>query len=73
MPFNGHQRIRARIAKRPQRIFPQYFEPEIEYSWTGYVGATRDHTRISTAYSLERLDLDRLQRPRRRPIRHPWR
>ena len=44
MPFNGHQRIRARIAKRLQRIFPQYVEPEIEYSWTGYVGATRDHT-----------------------------
>ena len=44
MPFNGHQRIRARIAKRLERIFPQYVEPEIEYSWTGYVGATRDHT-----------------------------
>tara|TARA_E500000331_G_scaffold107446_1_gene104273 strand:+ start:2228 stop:3523 length:1296 start_codon:yes stop_codon:yes gene_type:complete len=44
MPFNGHSRIRARIAKRLQRIFPQFIEPEIEYSWTGYVGATRDHT-----------------------------
>ncbi len=44
LPFNGHQRIRARIAKRLERIFPQYVEPEIEYSWTGYVGATRDHT-----------------------------
>ena len=44
MPFNGHGRIRARIAKRLQRIFPQFIEPEIEYSWTGYVGATRDHT-----------------------------
>lgn len=44
MPFNGHRRIRARIAKRLQRIFPQFVEPEIEYSWTGYVGATRDHT-----------------------------
>jgi len=44
MPFNGHKRIRAHIAKRLQRIFPQYLEPQIEYSWTGYVGATRDHT-----------------------------
>ena len=44
IPFKGHQRIRARIAKRLQRIFPQYLEPEIEFSWTGYVGATRDHT-----------------------------
>ena len=44
MPFNGHSRIRARIAKRLRRIFPQFIEPEIEYSWTGYVGATRDHT-----------------------------
>jgi len=44
MPFNGHSRIRARIAKRLKRIFPQFIEPEIEYSWTGYVGATRDHT-----------------------------
>jgi glycine/D-amino acid oxidase-like deaminating enzyme len=44
MPFNGHRRIRTRIAKRLQRIFPQYLEPEIEFSWTGYVGATRDHT-----------------------------
>ena len=44
MPFNGHQRIRTRIAKRLARIFPQYVEPEIEFSWTGYVGATRDHT-----------------------------
>ncbi len=44
IPFKGHQRIRARIAKRLQRIFPQYLEPKIEFSWTGYVGATRDLT-----------------------------
>ncbi|MDP6256842.1 MAG: FAD-binding oxidoreductase [Alphaproteobacteria bacterium] len=44
LPFNKEQRIKARIIKRLQKVFPQFTEPRIEQHWTGYVGMTRDHT-----------------------------
>jgi len=44
LPFNARARIKDRIEKRLNRIFPQYTNPKIDYVWTGYVGMTQDHT-----------------------------
>jgi glycine/D-amino acid oxidase-like deaminating enzyme len=44
VPFNGEQRIKRRIVKRLQKVFPQFTDPQIETICSGYVGVTRDHT-----------------------------
>lgn len=44
VPFNGEQRIKQRISKRLQKVFPQFTDPRIETISSGYVGITRDHT-----------------------------
>lgn len=44
LPFNGEQRIKARISSRLRKVFPQISDPRIEMICSGYVGITQDHT-----------------------------
>jgi glycine/D-amino acid oxidase-like deaminating enzyme len=40
--FNKAERIKARVAKRLQRLWPQIGEVSFDYIWNGYVGMTTD-------------------------------
>jgi glycine/D-amino acid oxidase-like deaminating enzyme len=41
-PGNKAERIKARVAERLQRLWPQIGPVEIDYIWNGYVGMTTD-------------------------------
>lgn len=43
VPFNGHERLRPRIAARLQRIFPGIGEVTFSHVWNGYIGMTDDY------------------------------
>lgn len=42
IPFGWDSRIRARIAERLRRVYPQIGEVRFDYSWWGYIAATAD-------------------------------
>jgi glycine/D-amino acid oxidase-like deaminating enzyme len=42
LPFNKQERMRAYVAERMERLFPQIGPVEINPIWNGYVGMTRD-------------------------------
>jgi len=44
LPFNREHRVKARIIKRLQKVFPQFTDPKIENIWTGHISITQDHT-----------------------------
>lgn len=50
LPFNWDSRLRARISERLQRVFPQIGEVRFDYTWWGYVAATKD--RLPHLYDL---------------------
>jgi glycine/D-amino acid oxidase-like deaminating enzyme len=41
-PGNKAERIKARVAERLQRLWPQIGQVEFDYVWNGYVGMTTD-------------------------------
>ena len=42
IPFGWDGRIRARIAERLRRVYPQIGDVRFDYSWWGYIAATAD-------------------------------
>ncbi|MEO3472840.1 FAD-binding oxidoreductase [Roseomonas sp. CAU 1739] len=50
VPFGWDGRIRARIAERVRRVFPQIGELRFDYTWWGYIAATAD--RMPHVYEL---------------------
>lgn len=43
-PGDKAGRLKARVAERLQRLWPQIGEIKFDYVWNGYVGMTTDHT-----------------------------
>lgn len=43
LPHNEHARIKQRVIKRLERIFPQIGPIKLDYQWNGYIGMTRDY------------------------------
>ena len=60
LPFNREQRVKARITKRIQKVFPQFTDPRIEQVWTVYVGMTWDRTPHFHKLGANGWNLDRL-------------
>ncbi len=42
-PGNKAERLKARVAERLQRLWPQIGEVTFDYVWNGYVGMTTDY------------------------------
>ena len=42
-PGNKPERLKARITKRLQRLWPQIGEVRLDYVWNGYIGMTTDY------------------------------
>jgi len=50
LPVAWDSRLRARIAERLRRVFPQIGEVQFDYTWWGYIAATKD--RLPHLYDL---------------------
>ncbi len=62
--FNGHERLKPRIAARLKKLWPQIGEPTFDYVWNGYISMTTDFLPRAHKLGPGAIGWAELQRPR---------